>query len=131
MKRGCESMLNEQQKERFHEFYTESPVVEYEKIVKEFDNPSYRGCGYYTHASLFFNRDEYHIWESHLWSDSINWKFENMFVPIPVGWETIMEEYYGNYMEFPPIDKRVSNHGDMIIDMDNPYQKYIKQNNTD
>lgn len=128
MKRGCESMLNEQQMERYKVFYTDTPLAEYEKIITEFDNPDYRGCGYYTHASLFFNRDEYHVWKSSLWSDVIDWPFENMEVPIPFGWESIMEEYYGDYMQLPALEKRVSNHSDMIIDMENPYKLYIKQN---
>ena len=37
-------------------------------------------------------------------------KFENMILPIPAYAENILEQVYGNYMELPPIDKRVIKH---------------------
>lgn len=125
MKRGGEDVLNARQLERMKTFYTEDPMSEHEKIYKELNNPKYKDCGWYTHASLFLNYDEYHIWESALWKDTIEWPFAITTVPLPNGWEQIMTEYYGNYMEFPPVEQRVSLHADMIIDMDTPYKNYI------
>lgn len=126
MKRGCEDLLNSQQMARMKEFSTDNPLSEYEKILKEFNNPAYKGCGYYTHASLFFNYDEYHIWSTKLWDGVVNRAFEFTNVPLPIGWDAILTEYYGAYMTFPPIEKRVSLHSDMIIDMDKPYTAYLR-----
>lgn len=127
MKRGCEDMLTPIQKERFDKYFTDNPLSEYEKVMAELDNDEYKGCGYYTHASLFFNYDDYYYWERKLWDEYIDVPFENAIIPIPIGWNEILLEYYGNYKEFPPIEKRISNHSGMIIDMDKPYTEYIRK----
>lgn len=38
-------------------------------------------------------------------------KFEGKFYPIPKGWDNILTEFYGNYMELPPEDQRQPYHG--------------------
>lgn len=128
MKRGSEHLLNPLQLSRFKEYTTDNPLREYESIMSEFDNPEYKGCGYYTHASLFFNLNEYHVWDRKLWDTAVEYPFENTTIPIPSGYDDIMKEYYGDYMQFPPVEKRVSNHSAMIIDMDRSYREYIHRN---
>lgn len=126
MKRGCEDLLTPQQSARMKEYCTDDPLAEYDTIIQEFTNPAYKGCGYYTHASLFFNYDEYHIWDTKLWEGVVDREFEITRVPLPIGWDEILTEYYGDYMTFPPPDKRVSLHSDMIIDMNKPYTAYLR-----
>ena len=126
MKRGSENLLSPQQLSRFYEYSTEDPLGEYELIMAEFDNPEYKDCGYYTHSALFLRYDEYHIWNRKLWEESVDGVFENTIIPLPIGWDEIMREYYGEYMAFPPKEKRISNHSDMIIDMDRPYTEYLR-----
>jgi lipopolysaccharide cholinephosphotransferase len=125
MKRGCESRLTEEQFARYMQYQTDEPMMDVLYIQKEFNNPNYRGRGYYTHASLFFSYDEQHIWEEQLWRESKLCAFESVDIPIPDGWDEILTEYYGDYMRMPPLDKRASNHDDMIIDMERPYTDYI------
>ena len=36
--------------------------------------------------------------------------FDGLLLPVPSGYENYLKMYYGNYMELPPIDKRVSVH---------------------
>ena len=42
--------------------------------------------------------------------DVIRVEFENTFVNAPIGYDKWLKAIYGNYLELPPIDKRVSNH---------------------
>ena len=127
MKRGCEDLLTEEQFSRFLKYSTVNPLEEYDRIMEEFCNPKYKGCGYFTHASLFLKYDEYHYWKQNLWERPVECKFENTVVPLPNGWKEIMIEYYGDFMVFPPVEQRVSYHSNMIIDMDKPYTEYIRK----
>ena len=125
MKRGSESLMTKQQLERYNMYQTDSPLSEYLTIQKEFNNPDNKNCGYYTHASLFFDRDLYFVWERKLWEETVTGMFEKFAISLPNGWDEILKAYYGNYRQLPPKDKRVSLHSDMIIDMDRPYTDYI------
>jgi len=44
-------------------------------------------------------------------------KFEDMEVYVPKGYHSYLKRQYGNYMQLPPVEKRVSNH-DVIV---NPF----------
>lgn len=125
MKKGCEFMLNRAQLERFNKFQTEDPFYEYNLIQKEFENPDYKNCGYYTHASLFFDINKHRIWKSEWWEFDKLEDFECVKIPIPKGWNQILKEHYGDYLKLPKMDDRISIHSDMIIDMDHPYTDYI------
>ena len=54
--------------------------------------------------------------------------FENINIPIPKKYDEILRNMYGNYMEFPPIEKRGKWHENIIIfDPDTPYKEYFKK----
>ena len=37
-------------------------------------------------------------------------EFEGKSYPAPAGYDRYLTDFYGNYMEMPPLEKRVSNH---------------------
>ena len=37
--------------------------------------------------------------------------FEDVEVKIPVNYDGMLKRLYGNYMELPPVDKRITHHG--------------------
>lgn len=45
--------------------------------------------------------------------------FENIQVRVPVGFDMILKQVYGNYMELPPIEKQVTHHNIDYLDLDN------------
>ena len=47
--------------------------------------------------------------------------FENTSLPIPGGADGILKSLYGDYMTFPPVEKRGAWHSGAIIDPDYPY----------
>lgn len=52
--------------------------------------------------------------------------FENIMVPAPVNYDDILSHMYGNYMEFPPINKRGAWHeGTIEFDPDTPYKDVV------
>lgn len=55
--------------------------------------------------------------------------FENIYVPVPVNYDNILKNMYGNYMEFPPLDKRGKWHENIIFfEPDLPYMKFMRRN---
>ena len=54
--------------------------------------------------------------------------FEGFNIPIPVEYDKILTKFFGNYMEFPPIEKRDGGHGGAVFDADIAYKDYLKKN---
>jgi lipopolysaccharide cholinephosphotransferase len=51
--------------------------------------------------------------------------FEGVEAIIPKGWDLYLKQVYGDYMQFPPENKRVPHHYAEIIDPDKSYLEYI------
>lgn len=47
---------------------------------------------------------------SEWFEDYIEWPFYDFTVRLPIGYENYLTHLYGDYMQLPPIEKRVSNH---------------------
>ena len=59
---------------------------------------------------------------------TVDMPFENMItLPVPVGYDRILRTEYGDYMQFPPIEKRKGKH-DIIFAPDAPYKEYCAAN---
>lgn len=59
--------------------------------------------------------------------ETIYLPFENIYVPVPKNYENVLRNMYGDYMKFPPLDKRGAWHdGILEIDPDIPYKEFIK-----
>ena len=50
------------------------------------------------------------IMESEWYREAMRMPFEDMEVSVPVGYDKILRQMYGDYMEWPPLEKRVSRH---------------------
>ena len=61
------------------------------------------------------------------YATTIDMPFENMTLPVPCGYDRILTNYYGDYMAFPPLDKRQGKH-DMVFEPDVPYKEYCSKN---
>ncbi len=68
------------------------------------------------------------IWEKEDFMRTVDMPFENMItLPVPVGYDRILRTEYGDYMQFPPIEKRKGKH-DIIFAPDAPYKEYCAAN---
>lgn len=54
-------------------------------------------------------------------------EFEGLSVVIPSQYDKWLTQVYGNYMQLPPVEKRVGHHYADVIDLDKPYSAYISQ----
>ena len=57
---------------------------------------------------------------------SISAKFENLDVQIPAGYDRILTTLYGDYMKFPPLEKRGAWHN-FTFDPDRPYNNLERE----
>lgn len=70
------------------------------------------------------------IYRSEIFADTVDVDFEGFKFPAPVGYDEYLKTAYGNYMEFPPVEKRGNWHVGFFIDPDRPYIDYLKDNNS-
>lgn len=66
------------------------------------------------------------IYKKEWYNSTIEMPFENTTLPVPIGYHEILTTEYGNYMEFPSIDKRKPKH-DMIFEPDIAYRDYCSK----
>lgn len=52
--------------------------------------------------------------------------FEGLQVTAPLHYEKWLTQVYGDYMQLPPVEKRVTHHGTDVIDLNQSYQEYIR-----
>lgn len=71
--------------------------------------------GRYDHKLL--NADDF--------ASTVYFDFEGLKVPAPVGYHNLLSLWYGNYMEFPPVEKRGMDHAGTVFDADIPYKDYL------
>lgn len=77
----------------FHSFYSVYNIEKADK-VQSFE-------GHYRAHTL---------WDRELYEKVIYVPFEDITIPVPAGYDRILRETYGNYMEFPPEEKRIGKH---------------------
>ena len=66
------------------------------------------------------------IYRREVFADSVDVDFEGFRLPAPIGYDEYLKTAYGNYMEFPPVEKRGTWHSGIIIDTNQPYTAYLK-----
>lgn len=61
------------------------------------------------------------------YGEGCNLEFEGIVVRAPKEYDKWLTQVYGNYMQLPPEEKRVSHHEIVAIDLNRPYTEYIKR----
>lgn len=105
--------------------------VSYEEYVKRYNNILSRHTEDTERLTLMtHNMDfipKYWLRKKDL-DDIIYVDFENIKVPVPRNYDSVLRHTYGNYMEFPPVERRGKWHEGMIkFDPETPYIDYIQQ----
>lgn len=57
-------------------------------------------------------------------SSAVFKKFEDMEMPVPVGYDQYLRIAFGDYMKYPPVEKQIPSHDAVVIDPDKPYTEY-------
>jgi lipopolysaccharide cholinephosphotransferase len=53
-------------------------------------------------------------------------EFEGMEVMAPSGYEHLLRVWFGDYTQFPPMEKRGVWHAGTVFDADIPYKDYLR-----
>lgn len=102
----------------------ESLVSCYDSVLQMYKNS--KKVSLLTHSKNFVRK--YWCMKDDL-KNLINMRFELLMVPIPRNYNEILCHMYGNYMEFPPVEKRGTWHDDsLILDPDICYKEFMRQN---
>ena len=120
--------LNEIDKKKIAEYDGSDPLETYEEIQRIASEANNRNtgllcpgtCTVRAYGPSWFMDEKY-------FSSSVLAEFENYRFPLPVGYHEILSLAYGDYMQFPPIEKRGKWHSGMIQDPDIPYTEYLKR----
>ncbi len=72
----------------------------------------------YSPEKLTFERTDF--------DDVVYLPFEDGKIPCPSGYDNILKTEYGDYLKFPPVEKRGLHHR-MILDPCTPYKEYIER----
>ena len=67
------------------------------------------------------------IYDKKIFDSCILKKFENVELPVPIGYDEYLKTAFGNYMELPPKEQQVNSHDIVFLDLENSYEKYQNQ----
>jgi lipopolysaccharide cholinephosphotransferase len=82
--------------------------------------------GYHRWGALEQNLGMSMTFDDIYWKTTLNVPFEFLTVPIPDGYDWILTDHYGDYMELPAVDNRI-NHEDNEMSPDTPYYEYFSE----
>lgn len=63
------------------------------------------------------------------YGEGVELTFEGLKVKAPKEYHKWLTQVYGDYMQLPPVEKRVTHHKTLVIDLECSYQEYIKKDN--
>lgn len=88
-----------------------SPKRVHESLYRQY----IRGCkgSYLIDAGTF---GEQALMPQKWFSDAKQMSFESAMLPVPADYEAYLSHYYGDYMQLPPEDQRVSNHDFAVLE---------------
>lgn len=116
---------------RYIFYSTLCKMIKYETIVKWYSNNLSRydkisnSVSTLTHDKRIADSS---FFEKNAFDDIIYLPFENIEVPVPSCYDRILRNKYGDYMKYPPIEKRgVWHTGVVDFDPDIPYEEYFKR----
>lgn len=80
-----------------------------------------RSSLYINHGGAWGKRE---IQSADWYGDGVMGTFEGIPVRLPTEYDKILTHVYGDYMQLPPVEKRVSHHGTDVIDLEKSYLVY-------
>ena len=101
-------------------------IRKYDKCISMYNGKTNR-LGLMTHIPEFMQK--YWCYQETL-NDTVMVPYENIMIPIPRRYDGLLQNMYGDYMTYPPLEQRGKWHEDIIeFDPDIPYKEYFKRLN--
>ncbi len=85
----------------------------FDDVVKEIRNQ--KGDRLVSYDGMYKERE---IYKKEWFESSSSMPFETLTIPVPNGYHEILTQVFGNYMQLPPEEKRVSHHNHYFLDLD-------------
>lgn len=103
-----------------------NPIKTYEDInslASQFNGNKGR---YIAHWALTLYPYEKLVWYQEDFDRVEYWEFEGRLYPVPAGYDRTLRISYGNYLQYPPAEKRGLQHANVLFDPDKSYLEYLK-----
>lgn len=128
MKRNDTGIMSAEQFERWKDNMTNEPMKEWDNIERIATQYLGGEEDYYSMMVFYIQNDGRYNkpLKKDLFVSSKRVPFENVEMVIPIGFDEILKETYGDYLQFPPVEKRGCWHTGVIMDPEHPYSTYIK-----
>ena len=98
-------------------------LEKYRQAVLDYDRKiqTYKGGHYSYYYGMYGGRRE--TFPKEWFSETLMLDYEDIKVPVPSGYDSILRRVYGDYMTPPPPEKQVSNHSVYFMDVRNRLSK--------
>ena len=97
-------------------------IREIHALARQFEG---RETAYVSHAVITVDAYDSNYFPKADLEELIPHPFEGTELFIPAGYDDFLTREYGNYMEFPPVEKRNSGHLEFVFDPDTPYTESL------
>lgn len=99
--------------------------IKAENINRKHIWDKYSKVAFRAHADPLYQRKNLKkdMWNKRDFANSIRMRFENINIPVPIGYDHLLKQIYGDYMKYPAFEKRQGKH-DVIFEPDIPYKTY-------
>ena len=127
MKRNDTDLMTPEHYASWKEYMTNEPLKEWNNVQQVAMRWQNVGTDYYSMKVLAFPEgNKYNAPLKKIWfNNSISVNFEKIEVKAPYDYDGFLEATYGDYMQYPPKDKRGTWHYGAVIDPEKPYTEYL------
>lgn len=126
LKRNDTDIMTPEQYESWKQNMTDEPLKEWENIQQIATKWKNINTDYYCMMVFVLPGGKYNKPVPKKWFESqITKQFESVEVKVPNDYESLLVSTYGDYMQFPPVEKRGTWHGSLILDPERPWTDYL------
>lgn len=119
--------LDEANKLRVAEYLKEhrDPMRDYEEIQRLASSCRDPNSKHVMTAVITMGRYDQKLLDAADFASAIPLEYEGLQVSAPCGWDHLLKVWYGDYMQFPPMEARGMDHAGTVFDADIPYREYL------
>lgn len=120
--------LDEKNKARVAAYLAQhrDPLADYEEIQRLASSCKEQNSKYVMTAVITQGRYDQKLLPAEDFASTVPMQFEGLTVLAPSGYDHLLKLWYGDYMQFPPVEERGEWHAGTVFDADTPYREYLK-----
>jgi len=125
LKRNDTGLMTPEHYSNWEKYMTNNPMKEWENVQKIAQKYNNSGSAYYS-CKVFILDGRCNLPHNKKWFETTEIvDFENQKIKIPTGYDSLLKLLYGDYMKYPPLEKRGTWHSGAIIDPEKPFTEYL------